>query len=102
MELLLERRAAWRALRPSRRAAVALAGHCHAYELVGGLFAKPLEEFGAARRLVASWLPSNAAGETRLVVDDLGVRIDLHSDPASLLSKSSQSPDAFATIYAAL
>ncbi|KAI9453366.1 hypothetical protein F5148DRAFT_1151976 [Russula earlei] len=83
MELLLERRAAWRALRPSRRAAVALAGHCHAYELVGGLFAKALEEFGAARRLVASWLPSNAAGETRLVVDDLGVRIkDFALDPA--------------------
>ncbi|KAI9450176.1 hypothetical protein F5148DRAFT_610129 [Russula earlei] len=83
MELLLERRAAWRALRLSRRAAVALAGHCHAYELVGGLFAKALEEFGAARRLFASWLLSNAAGETRLVVDDLGVRIkDFALDPA--------------------
>ncbi|KAI9446939.1 hypothetical protein F5148DRAFT_746642 [Russula earlei] len=86
MELLLERRAAWRALRPSRRAAVALAGHFHAYELVGGLFAKALEEFGAARRLVASWLPSNAAGETRLVVDDLGVRTkDFALDPAQEL-----------------
>ncbi|KAI0251641.1 hypothetical protein BJV78DRAFT_415852 [Lactifluus subvellereus] len=83
MEQLLERRAAWRALRPRRRAAVALAGHCHAYELVGGLFAKALEEYGAARRLVASWLPSTAAGETRLVVDDLGVRIkDFALDPA--------------------
>jgi hypothetical protein len=83
MELLLERRAAWRALRPRRRAAVALAGHCHAYELVGGLFAKALEEYGAARRLVASWLPSTAVAETRLVVDDLGVRIkDFALDPA--------------------
>ncbi|KAH9961881.1 hypothetical protein BC827DRAFT_1383685 [Russula dissimulans] len=36
----------------------------------------------AARRLVASWLPSNSAGETRLVVDDLGVRIkDFALDP---------------------
>jgi len=66
-----------------RRASVALTGHCHAYELVGGLFAKALEEFGAARRLVASWLPSSAAAETRLVVDDLGVRIkDFALDPA--------------------
>jgi hypothetical protein len=83
MDLLLERRAAWRALRPNRRASVALAGHCHAYELVGGLFAKALEEHGAARRLVASWLPSNTTSETRLVVDDLGVRIkDFALDPA--------------------
>ncbi|KAH8985237.1 hypothetical protein EDB86DRAFT_2959643 [Lactarius hatsudake] len=73
----------WRALRPRRRASVALAGHCHAYELVGGLFAKALEEYGAARRLVASWLPSNTTDETRLVVDDLGVRIkDFALDPA--------------------
>ncbi|KAH9172424.1 hypothetical protein EDB89DRAFT_1965167 [Lactarius sanguifluus] len=83
MDLLLERRVAWRALRPRRRASVALAGHCHAYELVGGLFAKALEEYGAARRLVASWLPSNTADETRLVVHDLGVRIkDFALDPA--------------------
>ena len=75
MDLLLERRVAWRALRPRRRAAVALAGHCYTYELVGGLFAKALEEYGATRRLVASWLPSNTTDETRLVVDDLGVRI---------------------------
>ena len=66
-----------------RRASVALTGHCHAYELVGGLFAKALEEFGAARMLVASWLPSSLAGETRLIVDDLGVRIkDFALDPA--------------------
>lgn len=83
MDVLLERRVAWRALRPRRRASVALAGHCHAYELVGGLFAKALEEFGAARRLVASWLPSSTADETRLVVDDLGVRVkDFALDPA--------------------
>ena len=83
MEILLERRAAWRALRPNRRTSVALAGHCHAYELVGGLFAKALEEFGAARRLVASWLPGNGRGERRFVVDDLGVRIkDFALDPS--------------------
>ena len=83
MELLLERRAAWRALRPNRRTSVALAGHCHAYELVGGLFAKALEESGAARRLVASWLPGNGRGERRFVVDDLGVRIkDFALDPS--------------------
>jgi hypothetical protein len=83
MDLLLERRVAWRALRPRRRVAVALAGHCHAYELVGGLFAKALEEYGSARRLVASWLPSNTTDEMRLVVDDLGVRIkDFALDPA--------------------
>ena len=110
LDLLLERRAAWRALRPGRRAAVALAGHCHAYELVGGLFAKALEEFGAARRLVASWLPSSIAAETRLVVDDLGVRIkDFALDPAQDLivllehrpavgpiASSTSSPDAAA------
>ncbi|KAH9024628.1 hypothetical protein EDB85DRAFT_2150360 [Lactarius pseudohatsudake] len=55
VELLLERRVAWRVMRPRRRAAVALAGLCHAYELAGGLFAKAIEEFRAARRLVASW-----------------------------------------------
>ncbi|KAH9031028.1 hypothetical protein EDB85DRAFT_2146371 [Lactarius pseudohatsudake] len=70
-------------MRPRRRAAVALAGPCHAYELAGGLFAKAIEEFGAARRLVASWLPSNTADETRLVIDDLGVRIkDFALDPS--------------------
>ncbi|KAH9031031.1 hypothetical protein EDB85DRAFT_2146374 [Lactarius pseudohatsudake] len=83
MDLLLERRVAWRVMRPRRRAAVALAGPCHAYELAGGLFAKAIEEFGAARRLVASWLPSNTADETRLVIDDLGVRIkDFALDPS--------------------
>jgi hypothetical protein len=83
MEILLERRAAWRALRPNRCASVVLAGHCHAYELVGGLFAKAIEEFGAARKLVASWLPGNGRGERRLVVDDLGVRIkDFALDPS--------------------
>jgi hypothetical protein len=84
MEILLARRAAWRALRPTRRAAIVLAGRCHAYELVGGLFAKALEDAGAARRLVAAWLPGNAGrGERRLVVDDLGVRIkDFALDPS--------------------
>jgi hypothetical protein len=48
---------------------VALAGHCHACELVGGLFANALEDYGAARSLVALWLPSSVRGETRLVVD---------------------------------
>jgi hypothetical protein len=84
MEILLARRAAWRALRPTRRAALALAGHCHAYELVGGLFAKAIEEFGSARRLVGAWLPGNGdRAERRLVVDDLGVRIkDFALDPS--------------------
>ncbi|KAH9018318.1 hypothetical protein EDB84DRAFT_1626704 [Lactarius hengduanensis] len=83
MDLLLERRVAWRVMRPRRRAAVALAGPCHAYELAGGLFAKAIEEFRAAPRLVASWLPSNTADETRLVIDDLGVRIkDFALDPS--------------------
>ncbi|KAI0272082.1 hypothetical protein BGY98DRAFT_168578 [Russula aff. rugulosa BPL654] len=83
MEILLERRASWRALRPSRRTSVALAGHCHAYELVGGLFAKALDDLGAARRLVASWLPGNGRVERRFVVDDLGVRVkDFALDPS--------------------
>ena len=83
MEILLERRATWRALRPNRRTSVALAGHCHAYELVGGLFAKALEESGVARRFVASWLPGNGRAERRFVVDDLGVRIkDFALDPS--------------------
>jgi hypothetical protein len=83
MEILLERRVAWRALRPNRRTSVALAGHCHAYELVGGMFAKALEDFGAARRLVASWLPGDGRAERRFVVDDLGVRIkDFALDPS--------------------
>ena len=88
MEILLERRAAWRALRPNARTAVALAGRCHAYELVGGLFAKALEDVdGAARRLVAAWLPgnnNNGEGRARLFgVDDLGVRIkDFALDPS--------------------
>ena len=110
LDLLLERRAAWRALCPGRRASVALTGHCHAYDLVGGLFAKAVEESGAARRLVASWLPSRVAGETRLVVDDLGVRIkdfaidptqDLivlleHRSPTRPIPSSASSPDAAA------
>ncbi|KAH8985373.1 hypothetical protein EDB92DRAFT_1802543 [Lactarius akahatsu] len=95
MDLLLERRVAWRVMRPRRRAAVALAGRCNAYELAGGLFAKAVEEHGAARRLVASWLPSNSADETRLVVDDLGVRIkDFALDPAQDLIVLLEHPPA--------
>ncbi|KAH9031019.1 hypothetical protein EDB85DRAFT_2146365 [Lactarius pseudohatsudake] len=95
MDLLLERRVAWRVMRPRRRAAVALAGRCRAYELVGGLFAKAVEEHGAARRLVASWLPSNSADETRLVVDDLGVRIkDFALDTAQDLIVLLEHPSA--------
>jgi hypothetical protein len=42
-----------------------------------------VEESGAARRLVASWLPSSVREESRLVVDDLGVRIkDFALDPS--------------------
>ena len=110
LDQLLERRAAWRGLHPRRRAAVALPGHCHEYDLVGGLFAKALEEFGAARRLAGSWLPSSVAAETRLVVDDLGVRIkdfaldtaqDLialleHGPPVDPIASSTRSPDAAA------
>jgi hypothetical protein len=82
MGQLLERRVAWRALQPRRRASVALAGHCHAYELVGAI-RQALEEFEAARRLVASWLRSNTTDEMWLVADDLGVRIkDFALDPA--------------------
>ena len=73
-----------------------------------GLFAKAVEESGAAHRLVASWLPNSVADETRLVVDDLGVRIkdfaldpaqDLivlleHCAPAGPIAGSTRSPDA--------
>ncbi|KAH9030571.1 hypothetical protein EDB83DRAFT_2319304 [Lactarius deliciosus] len=45
----------------------------------GGLFAKAVEEHGAVRRLVASWLPSHEADETQLVVDDIK---DFALDPA--------------------
>ena len=84
MEILLERRAAWRALCPKARTAVVLAGRCHAYELVGGLFAKALEDVGgAARRLVAAWLPGNNGQRRLFGVDDLGVRIkDFALDPS--------------------
>ena len=89
---------------------MALTGHCHAYDLAGGLFAKALEESGAARRLVASWLPTSVADETRLVVEDLGVRIkdfaldpaqDLivlleHRPPVISIASSTGSPDAAA------
>ena len=81
MDILLGRRAAWRALLPHQRTPVALAGHCHAYELLGGLFAtgKDLEELGAARRFVASWLLGNGRAERRFVVD---VRIKDLLDPS--------------------
>ena len=49
--------------------------YCHAYELVGGLFAKEFDAGAAGRRLVTSWLPSCGAGETQLVLDSVGVRI---------------------------
>ena len=82
LDLLLEWHAAWRALHPRHRASVALTGHCHAYKLAGGLFAKALEESAAAHQLVASWLPASMADKTRLVVDDLSVQIkDFALDP---------------------
>ncbi|KAH8985235.1 hypothetical protein EDB86DRAFT_3246446 [Lactarius hatsudake] len=68
---------------PAREASVTLAGPCHAYKLAGGLFAKAIKESGAARRLVALWLPSNMADKTSLIVDDLSLRIkDFALDPS--------------------
>ena len=72
--LLLEGCVAWRALRPGCHMVVAFVGHCHTYELVGRLFVKALEEFGAMRQLVMLWLPSSVTGETTLIMDGLGMR----------------------------
>jgi len=82
MDLLLEQCVAWRGIRPRWHATLVLVGHCHAYNLMGGMFTKVPKEFDAAQWLVTSWLPSNTADEMRLIVDDLGVRInDFTLDP---------------------
>jgi len=82
MDLLLEQCVAWRGICPRWRATLVLVGHCHAYNLMGGMFTKAPKEFNTAQWLVALWLPSNTADETCLVVDDLSVHInDFTLDP---------------------
>lgn len=75
LQLLLERRRAWRRLDWKKVVAVPIRGACQAYELVGGVFAKTMavDIESGSRHLVASWLPSqNDPGHT-IVQEDLGL-----------------------------
>ena len=82
MDLLLEWCVAWHGICPRRHATLVLVGHCHVYNLMGGMFAKAPKEFNTAQWLVALWLPSNTADKMHLVVNDLGMRInDFTLDP---------------------
>jgi hypothetical protein len=81
MRLLKKRREAWRSLAFTKRVTVPTPGECHAYELVGGVFAKAMNPqhditvLGnpGSRHLSLVSLPSSAAAPRILVRDDIGI-----------------------------
>ena len=85
LQLLLNRRARWRMLDWTDRFPVELDGNCHAYELVGGLFAKTMSHNNStgAKHLTIIDLPTRTAEERKHVCEDIGVHSrDFAIDPS--------------------
>ncbi|CAL1702844.1 unnamed protein product [Somion occarium] len=85
LQLLLDRRARWRTLDWTRIVTLPLVGFCHAYELVGGVFAKTMgvgDNVGARHLTVAS-LPTRYDDGDMRILEDLGVTSrDFAIDPS--------------------
>jgi hypothetical protein len=75
LQLLLDRRKAWRRLEWKRKLQVPMFGSCRAYELVSGVFAKStaIDSSSGSRQFVMARLPSSYDDGASIVRQDVGV-----------------------------
>lgn len=105
MQALQRRRQAWRTLGFSRIATVPMPGECHAYELVGGIFAKamiPQHDLTTPGNLLGSRhlslvaLPSATSEPRTLVREDIGLSCrDFGIDPTQDLIALVEQPTSY-------
>ncbi|KAI5115202.1 hypothetical protein M0805_008174, partial [Coniferiporia weirii] len=104
LRALLARRAAWRGLSFRRRVDIPMPGECHAYELVGGVFAKAMNPEHAhglglaphpgSRHLSIFKLPTANKESETIVREDVGVSCkDFAIDPTQDLIALVEQPD---------
>ncbi|KAG2144403.1 uncharacterized protein EDB93DRAFT_1207852 [Suillus bovinus] len=101
LEQLRTLRRAWTLFEWKKEVRVPMPGSCHAYELVGGIFAKtspsggPANQFGS-QKFISSWLPSSSGPGHTLVRKDIGISTrDFAIDPSQDLIALVQSDDNF-------
>lgn len=75
LQLLLDRRNAWKRLEWKRKLQVPMSGSCRAYELVSGVFAKStaIGSLLGSRHFVMARLPSRRDDGAKIVREDVGV-----------------------------
>ncbi|KZT07120.1 uncharacterized protein LAESUDRAFT_699525 [Laetiporus sulphureus 93-53] len=96
LELLLDRRRRWRKLDWVERVTVPSPRLSHAYELVGGVYAKgaPFGETNGSHVFSATWLPSRMQAMRKVERDDVGVSMrDFALDPSQDLVAFFAVPD---------
>ncbi|KAG2753864.1 hypothetical protein P692DRAFT_20796932 [Suillus brevipes Sb2] len=101
LEQLQNLRRAWILFEWKKEVRVPMPGFCHAYELVGGVFAKTSSSVGGhnqpgPRKFISSWLPSSSDPGHTLVRADIGVSTrDFAIDPSQDLIALVQSDNNF-------
>lgn len=101
LEQLRTLRRAWSLLEWKKEVRVPMHGFCHAYELVGGVFAKTSSSGGflsqsSPRKFISSWLPSSSDSGHTLVRKDIGISTrDFAIDPSQDLIALVQSDNIF-------
>jgi hypothetical protein len=101
LEQLRALRRAWTLFEWKKEVRVPMHGFCHAYELVGGVFAKTSSQAGihnqsGPRKFISSWLPSSSDPGHTLVRKDIGISTrDFAIDPSQDLIALVQSDDDF-------
>jgi hypothetical protein len=99
LEQLRALRRAWTLFEWKKEVRVPMHGFCHAYELVGGVFAKTSSQAGihnqsGPRKFISSWLPSSSDPGHTLVRKDIGISTrDFAIDPSQDLIALVQSDD---------
>lgn len=100
LEQLRTLRRAWTLFEWKKEVRVPMPGFCHAYELVGGVFAKTFSSGSidhnqsGSRRFISCWLPSSSAPGHTLVRNDIGISTrDFAIDPSQDLIAFVQSDD---------
>ncbi|THH03402.1 hypothetical protein EW145_g6285 [Phellinidium pouzarii] len=99
------RRAAWRSLAFRRKVTIPVPGECHAYELVGGVFAKAMHRDGSlgmgltpnpgSRHFNMIKLPTPTGESETVVREDIGMLCrDFAIDPTQDLIALVEQPDA--------
>ena len=75
LQLLLDRRNAWKTLEWKHKLQVPMSGSCRAYELVSGVFAKSTAVSSAlgSRHFVLARLPSRRGRGAEIIREDVGV-----------------------------